>query len=387
VIRKQIALAIIAIFPLVGCTAFPVSGPQTEEIVSHASGVTEFVSDFQYELVSLKEETAEIANATNFTVLSSVFRDRRPAATVVIGVGDVVGVTIYEASAGGLFIPNEAGARAGNFVNLPNQTVDKAGFISVPYAGTIKAAGFTPSQVQAAIVERLLNRAIEPQAVVTVVEQRSQVVAVLGEVNSPARLPVTITGERLLDTIARSGGIRGNGVDLFVRLVRNGRQAEVHFPRLTAESRNNIYTQPGDTIYVYRDPPTFVAFGASGSQGQFGFDLERLTLAEAVAKAGGLLDDRANPGATFLYRRESHITAKRLGVDVRKYPGGWVPIIYNINLRDPRSFFVAQRMTMRSKDVLFVSNAAAIETAKILQFLRIVLATARETNAARLEIR
>lgn len=205
--------------------------------------------------------------------------------------------------------------------------------------------------------------------------------------NAPARLPVTTTRERILDTISRAGGIRGNGVDLFVRLVRRGREAAVHFPRLTADPRNNIYTLPGDTIYVYRDPPTYTAFGASGNQGQFGFDLERLSLAEAVAKAGGLLDDRANPGAVFLYRRESHATARRYGIDVSRYPDGSVPIVYNINLRDPRSFFVAQRMDMRSKDVLFVSNALTIEAAKVLQFVRIVFATVREGNAARLEVR
>jgi polysaccharide export outer membrane protein len=67
----------------------------------------------------------------------------------------VVSVTIFEAAAGGLFVPSEASARPGNFVTLPNQIVDSKGNITVPYAGAIRAAGRTPSEVQQAIIEAL----------------------------------------------------------------------------------------------------------------------------------------------------------------------------------------------------------------------------------------
>jgi hypothetical protein len=39
---------------------------------------------------------------------------------------------IFEAEAGGLFVPSEAGARPGNFVTLPEQIVDSNGNITVP---------------------------------------------------------------------------------------------------------------------------------------------------------------------------------------------------------------------------------------------------------------
>ena len=68
-------------------------------------------------------------------------RSRRPPSDIVFGVGDVISVTIFEAAAGGLFIPAEAGVRPGNYVTLPEQTVDNDGNITVPYAGEIKAAG------------------------------------------------------------------------------------------------------------------------------------------------------------------------------------------------------------------------------------------------------
>jgi polysaccharide export outer membrane protein len=87
-----------------------------------------------------------------------VFSRRRPRRGITLGVGDVVSVTIFEAEAGGHFVPSEAGARPGNFVTLPDQIVDSDGNITVPYAGTIRAAGRTPSEVQQAITEALRTK-------------------------------------------------------------------------------------------------------------------------------------------------------------------------------------------------------------------------------------
>ena len=91
---------------------------------------------------------------------------------------DVVSVTIFEAAAGGLFIPSEAGVRPGNFVQLPNQNVDNSGNISVPYAGAIRAVNRTPAEVQLSIVNALKNRAIEPQVVVALVTQNTSLISV-----------------------------------------------------------------------------------------------------------------------------------------------------------------------------------------------------------------
>src|SRR5439155_23779675 len=108
-----------------------------------------------------------------------------------LGIRDVVSLTVFEAAAGSLFIPIEAGVRPGNFITLPNQAVDSQGNISVPYAGGIRASGRTPSEVQQNIVESLRNRAIEPQAVVALIDQRTSLISVIGEVNTPSRFPAS----------------------------------------------------------------------------------------------------------------------------------------------------------------------------------------------------
>jgi polysaccharide biosynthesis/export protein len=355
----------------------PADGPQSSDITaSHAADP----DHLPYALVKLTPKIVEIL-AQNVPRLSSVFSDRRPPGDIRFGIGDIVSVTIFEAAAGGLFIPSEASVRPGNFITLPNQSVDANGNISIPYAGAIHAKGRTPVEVQQAIVDALKNRAIEPQVVISMVDQRTSMISVLGEVNHADRFPASSAGEHLLDAITRAGGPKAQGFDTWVMLERDGRRATAPFGALVYEPSNNIFVRPNDTIYVYSEPQTFVAFGAvAGSatavQGQFSFGAWRISLAEAAAKAGGLNDAVADPASVFLYRGETCQVAKQLGVDCGNFAGTIIPVIYQVNFRDPAGYFLATRFDMRNKDVLYVSNAVSVETSKVLTYLNLIMATA-----------
>ena len=336
------------------------------------------VDGLQFAVVPLTPETVEIISRVEPRGLAGAFTDRKPVPTQTFQIGDVVSVTIFEAQAGGLFIPSEAGVRPGNFVALPNQTVDSAGNISVPYAGAVRAKGRTPEEIQRDIVDKLRNRAIEPQVVVAMVNQNGGLVSVLGEVNAPSRFATTADGDKVLDAITRAGGIRGQGWDMHVMLERAGRRQTVPFVNLVDYPVNNVYVQPRDNVYVFRQPQTFLAFGATGQQGQFDFGDWHISLAEAVAKAGGLLDVQSDPAAVFLYRAEPREVAAALGIDVSKYKTLRIPVIYNSNLRDPAGFFLATQVRMRNKDILYISNAESVEIVKVLQYLRVIMATASD---------
>ncbi len=337
-----------------------------------------------YGLVKLTPDVVKTLDEYGPRTLSALFGDHRPPPEIKFGIGDVVSVTIFEAAAGGLFIPAEASVRPGNFVTLPNQPVDTKGFISVPYAGLIQTAGKTPSQVQQEIVNRLKNRAIEPQAVVALVTQNTSLITVIGEVNTTltsttGRIPAQPAGEHLLDVMTRAGGIKDQGQDTWVVLERHGHRAAVPFGALIYEPGNNIWAWPGDTIYLYKEPQTYLAFGASGQQGQFQFTAGsqssawRMTLAEAVAAAGGLLDIQADPGSVFLYRREPRELAEKLGVDCSKMDGPTVPIVYSVSFADPAGYFLATRVQMHNKDVIFAANAQAVEITKFTTFLNALI--------------
>ena len=161
-----------------------------------------------------------------------------------------------------MFIPAEGSVRPGNFITIPAQAVDVNGNISIPYAGTIRARGRTQVEVQQAIVDGLKDRAIEPQAVVSVIEQKTSLITVVGDVSRSARIPANLTPERILDAITRAGGPSGPGPDIWVMLERDGRRGLAPFGALVYEPANNILVHPNDTIYLYREPQTFLAFGA-----------------------------------------------------------------------------------------------------------------------------
>jgi len=367
-----------------GCAFFAIEGPTSVDIASQKSDT------LAYELVKLTPEIIEILEAYEPKGLAGVFTDKRPSSEIKFGIGDVVAVTIFEAAAGGLFIPLEAGVRPGNFVTLPEQIVDNNGNISVPFAGTIRAAGRTNVQIQDEIIEKIKNRAIEPQAIVALSQQRTSLVSVIGAVNTPLRfaVPPTGAGERILDAITRAGGISGQGFETWVMLERGSRRATVPFENLVMNASNNIYVQPNDRIYVYREQQRFIAFGATLGGGvnagsrQFNFDAWRINLAEAVAKAGGLQDFRADASAVFLYRREPREVAKLMGVDVARFKTDLVPIIFNVNFRDPSGYFLATRLQMRNQDVIFVANAAEVDVTKVLAFVANVGLTSSNITSA-----
>jgi polysaccharide biosynthesis/export protein len=356
-----------------GCGFLPSAGPLGWEVRSGQNLRDNFLYTY------LKLTGQNIATLAQFAPrLSAAFPDKSAAKDVPFGKGDIVSVTIFEAAAGGLFIPAEAGTRPGNFITLPNQQVDSKGNISVPYAGNIRADGKTQVEVQQEIVDALKNRAIEPQAVVSLIEQRTSLITVFGEVNQPSRVPANQVGERILDAITRAGGPKSQGYDSWVMLERNGRRALVPFGALVDEPSNNVYVHPNDSIYVFKQPQTYLVFGATTTQQQFNFDAWRLSLAEAVAKAGGLNDNQADPTSVFLYRGETREVATALGLDCSKFAGPIIPVVYSVDLNNPTGYFLATNFEMRNKDVIYVSNAPSVDITKALNFFRTVVGTVND---------
>jgi polysaccharide biosynthesis/export protein len=366
-----------SLFVLGACSIMPTSGPSSLDVRGGQSDS----ESLPYALVKITPKVIDILqrNAPRFY---TAFTDRRGPHEIRFGIGDIVNVTLFEAGAGGLFIPPEAGVRPGNFITLPPQAVDSKGNIFVPYAGSLRAKGRTATELQAAIVDSLKNRALDPQAIVSVVDERASSVSVLGDGVGSLRFPLSASGDRVLDAVARAG-LKDPGFGLWVMLERQGRRQTIPFGALIYDSANNIYLRPQDTIYIYKQPETFLAFGAFGAlgttrQGQIPFDDWRISLAEAAAKAGGLNDIQADPGSVFVYRGETREVAELLGVDCSPFSGPIIPIIYNLNLRDPAGYFMATKFDVHNKDVIYSANASTVEITKFLNFLRTVMATAND---------
>jgi polysaccharide export outer membrane protein len=214
-------------------------------------------------------------------------------------------------------------------------------------------------------------------------------ISVLGDPVGSVRFPASASGERILDAITRAGP-KSPGYDLWVMLERNGHREIIPFGALLYEPVNNIYVRPQDTIFIYSEPQTFLAFGATGSQAgslggnnrQFTFGAWRISLADAIARSGGLADLQADPASVFLYRGETREVAQLLGIDCRPYPGPIIPVIYNINLRDPAGFFLATKFQMRNKDVIYAANAISVDSTKFLNYVNTLIGTVQDPMLA-----
>jgi len=241
---------------------------------------------------------------------------------------------------------------------VPVQQVGTDGAITIPYAGRIPVAGRTPHEVEQAIDGRLAGKAVDPQALVTVLLSPVNSVSVAGEVIGGKRVPLNPGGEHLLDVIAAAGGESAPVHETFVELSRDGVTATVPLAMLVDHPEENIFARPGDVLTLTKRPQTFSVFGATGKNAAITFDRDRLSLSEALAKSGGLLDDQADPRAVFLFRYEPESVVKALGQPLASdAPSGLSPVAYRFDLKEAKTYLLAKEFPVRDKDVVFVANA------------------------------
>ncbi len=287
-----------------------------------------------------------------------------------LGLGDAVEVTLWEAPPAMLFGGNgdARGLGAGRTATLPEQVIDADGEISLPFGGRLEAAGRTLAEVEKMIVRRLDGRANQPQAMVRLTRPGHASVTVVGEVASSLRMPLTPRGERLLDALAAAGGARQPVSKVSVQLTRSQTVHSLPLDALISDPRLNVRLQAGDVVTVLAQPLSFVVLGATGRNDELPFEAQGLTLAQALARAGGLNDARADARGVFVFRLEDPAVLPADSAD-RAGNKGRVPVVYVLDLSDPASLFVAQGFPIKHRDVLYVSNAPAAELQKFLNLV------------------
>jgi polysaccharide export outer membrane protein len=344
------------------CSTLPSSGPTGPQIRKAA------VADTALGL-TIVEVTNGAAIPQPLPPESSILMDRPPPPTDMVGLGDVLGVVIYEAgvtlfagpsaaagaasSAGGSL---DTGARA---QNLPELRVDDDGNIMVPYAGKLHVVGKTVGEIQAEIGKALRGFSQNPQVIVTRREVISNAVIVGGEVSKPGRLVLNTNQETLSDVVALAGGYKGRATDLALRVKRNGRNVQLRLNSLLENPALDVRAYPGDRLTLISDPLSFSVLGAAGRIDQISFATSKMTLAQAVATAGGASSAAGDPAAIFVFRY----------IDDPTQPGTRKPVVYHINMMNTGSYFLAQNFQMRDKDILYFGNARANQPSKLVQLI------------------
>lgn len=358
------------------CSSLPSSGPTASQVLDQQSDGKEQ----HFRVVDIDDRVAARVTTASHTSWREHFSSRGRPSEPMIGIGDSLVVTIWEAAGGGLFASASAtdqivpGSRS---VALPEQMVARDGAISVPFAGRVAVAGHSAVEVQRAIEQRLSGKSIDPQVIVAMTKSVNNTVTVTGEAVGGARVPLSPKGDRVLELIAAAGGAKAPLYETELCLTRDGVTAAIPMEALVSDPRENIYVEPGDVLTVVRAPRSFTVFGAAGQNNEIMFPAAKLSLAEALAKAGGLQDSRSDPAGVFLFRYERPSVLQALELPpVSATPDGSAPVVYRLNLRDAKAYFAAERFPIEDKDILYIANADLDELQKFFGLIGTLTAPA-----------
>lgn len=372
----QTAMTVSAALLIAGCSTLGASGPSSSAV---RRATNQKVGQAQ---VRVLDATDAIAREVAASQASQSIADLIGDGTGVgdsIGIGDSLAISLYESPPAVLFgstILDPRAAEAGQIakgISVNDQMVDKNGRITVPFAGEITVAGRTPAEVERLIVGRLTGRAHRPQAIVRVIRSNSAEVAVVGDVVTAARIPLSPIGERLLDAVATAGGTRNAVGKTVIQIARGGKIASMPMEEIIKDSRHNILLQAEDVVTVLYQPYSFTALGAIGRTAEVDFEATGVSVTQALGRIGGLRDDRADIRGVFLFRLEDPAALNGQISPEQLTPDGKMPVIYRFDLKNPATYFVAQRFPVHNKDILYVSTAPG---ADLQRFIGVLSSTA-----------
>lgn len=349
------ALSLVALVGAVGACGLPRSGPNKAEI--YKGSVLKEGDAF---IVTVNSRVTRATSVTPALGFSSAFLDAGKLGSDVISAGDVLGITVFENVKDDPLLGN-TGQRVSALTEIQ---VDGQGFIFVPYAGKIKAAGQSPDSLREIITKKLDTQTPDPQVQVQRLAGDGSTVTVSGFAGAQGVFPIERPTRTLTSMLAKAGGVAIEPETAIIRVTRGGRTGQVWATDLYADPSLDIALRPGDKITVERDTRAFTALGATGSQSRIPFETENLSAIEAIAIVGGLNTSTADPTGVFVFRNEpAEIANAVLG---RTDLQGDQRMVYVLDLTQPTGMFEARDFLVRDGDTVYVTEAPFVQWQKTL---------------------
>ncbi len=369
--RGATALALVALVGAVSGCGLPRSGPNKAEIFKGS-----VLKEGDAFIVSVNSRVTRATSVTPAFGFSSAFRNAGVVGSDTISPGDVLGLTIYENVKDDPLLGN-TGQRVSALTEIQ---VDGQGYIFVPYAGKIKAAGQSPDGLRNIITKKLDTQTPDPQVQVQRLAGDGSTVTLSGAINGQGVYPIERPTRTLSSMIAKAGGVAIEPAVALVRVTRGGKTGQVWLQDLYANPSLDIALRPGDHIVVERDTRAFVALGATGTQNRVPFENQTLSALEAIAIVGGLSTASADPTGVFVFRNEpAEIANAVLG---RKDLQGDQRMVYVLDLTQPTGMFEARDFLIRDGDTVYVTEAPYVQWQKSLSVLTGTAGAARTVSSA-----
>ena len=300
-IRWARPIAAVAACAVLASCGLPQVGPNKRQI---------FAGSVQREgdafVVSVNDRVTRATAVVPALGFSSTFKNASTLRSDTIRAGDVLGISAYENVDDSLL--GTEGAPA----TLEEVQVDGAGFIFIPYAGRIKAAGNSPEAIRRIITNKLADQTPDPQVEVRRAAGDGSTVSLIGAVGGHGIYPIERPTRSLATMLARSGGITISPEITQITVIRGQQRGKIWFEDLYKHPKLDIVLRGGDKILVEQDTRSFTALGATGSQARVSFETQNLSAIEAIAQVGGLLAASADPTGVFVLRNEPEEVAKQV---------------------------------------------------------------------------
>lgn len=355
--RRARQLVLLLLVATVAACGLPRSGPNKSEIF--AGSVLREGDAF---IVAVNDRVTRATAVVPALGFSDALRTAGRLGADIINPGDVLTLTIYENVAEGLLA-----AQGQNVAVLDEVQVDGAGFIFVPYAGRVRAAGNTPDQLREAITRLLDAQTPDPQVAVRRVAGDGSTVSIMGTVGAQGVYPIQRPTRTLATMLANAGGVSIEPDIAQITVTRGNQQGSIWLTDLYEHPVLDIALRNGDRILVKEDSRRFVALGATGTQNLVPFRTRTLSAIEAIAQVGGLNPNLADPTGVFIFRNEPAAIAN--AVLGRNDLVGDQRFAYVLDLTQPTGMFMARDFAVRDGDTVYVTEAPFAQWQKTIAAL------------------
>ncbi|WP_416333326.1 polysaccharide biosynthesis/export family protein [Agrobacterium tumefaciens] len=361
---------------LTSCNNLPGDGPLASDVLEQSKQSMTRTSAGQnvvFDVIDIDVNSATLISKFDGKLLQSRFGIGGGVKRPVIGIGDQLKITIFEAGSNGLFSTGDSKQTTLDIVVQPD------GKAAIPYVGLVTFSGKTLEQARQTILTALASKAVEPDVIINTTSTASRNVTVSGAVKSPAVVPLNLVPESIMEVLAKAGGPTAQPYESYVTLTRQSKTGTVLLKTLVQNPQENVYVQPGDQVFVTREPRTFTVLGSVKANNRLEFGANDLNLLEAVALAGGGSAGTSDMKGYFVFRyEEPDIIIDLVGQQkfndlihrgMRPDKFGRYPIVYRFDMTRAGSMLVGQNFDVKARDVIYASRHPSIDFTRFVTII------------------